>query len=77
MTKLTAKQKRTKIKYILSKLDELNHQVFNRMYSPDNLEQDVNITVDNMPAAQLTWALVQCQNTYYQVFNILKKEVVK
>ncbi len=69
---MTPLQKRKEIKRILNLLTDENREVFNRMYSPFDITQDVNITVDSMPAKQLSWALQQCQNSYYRVFKVLK-----
>jgi len=69
---MTPKQKREEIKRLLSLLNKRNHTVFNLMYSPDNTNNDVNDTVDKMPAKQLNWALTQCQNTYYNLFKVIK-----
>ena len=68
---MTPKQTRTEIKRILSKLDDSNHLVFKRMYSPTDLEKDINLVVDDMPAKQLNWALQQCKASYHQIFRIL------
>lgn len=68
---MTPKQKRAEIKRILSKLDEHNHLIFKRMYSHTDLERDINLVVDSMPARQLDWALQQCKNSYHQIFKIL------
>jgi hypothetical protein len=69
---MTPKQKRAEIKRLLSCLQDKNRYVFNLMYAPNNKDQDVNITVDEMPAKQLTWALQQCTTSYHQIFDILK-----
>ena len=69
---MTPKQKRVEIKRILHLLTDENREVFNRMYAPYDISQDVNITVDSMPANRLSWALQQCQNSYYRVFKVLK-----
>jgi hypothetical protein len=42
------------------------------MYAPNNLDQDVDLTVDKMPAKQLSWALQQCQNSYYRLFKVIQ-----
>ena len=68
---MTPKQTRTEIKRILSKLDDSNHLVFKRMYSHTDLEKDINLVVDDMPAKQLNWALQQCKASYHQIFRIL------
>jgi len=70
---MTPKQKRTEIKRILAKLSDGNRNIFMRMYSPFDLDKDINLVVDKMPAKQLNWALQQTQNTYYSIFRILKK----
>lgn len=69
---MTPKQKRVEIKRLLSLLNDHNREVFNRMYSPHNITQDVNITVDSLETKKLSWALQQCQNTYYKLFRVLK-----
>ena len=69
---MTPKQKREEIKRLLSSLDSHNRDIFNRMYSPNDILRDVNDTVDNMPAKQLSWALTQCQNSYYKIFKVIK-----
>ena len=69
---MTPKQKRVEIKRLLSLLNNHNREIFNRMYAPYDITQDVNITVDTMEAKKLSWALQQCQNSYYRVFKVLK-----
>lgn len=68
---MTPKQKRTEIKRLLNLLEPSNRRVFNRMYSADDLTKSVEEVVDAMPAKQLTWALTQCQNSYYRIFKLL------
>jgi hypothetical protein len=68
---MTPKQKRTEIKRILSKLEDKNRLVFKRMYSHLDLDKDVNLVVDEMPAPKLDWALQQCKNSYHEIFKIL------
>jgi|AntAceMinimDraft_11_1070367.scaffolds.fasta_scaffold285024_2 hypothetical protein len=72
---MTPKQKRSEIKRILFKLDDHNRLMFKRMYSNNNLEKDIDLVVDDMPAKQLDWALQQCKNTYYKIFKILAGKV--
>ena len=69
---MTPKQKRAEIKRLLALLDSHNRDIFNRMYAPYDITQDTNITVDSMPAKQLSWALTQCQNSYYKIFKVIK-----
>lgn len=72
---MTPKQKRTEIKRILSKLEDDNRMIFKRMYSHNDLDKDINLVVDAMPAKKLDWALQQCKNTYYRIFKILAGKV--
>jgi hypothetical protein len=69
---MTPKQKRTEIKRILSKLTDGNRNIFMQMYSPFDLDKDINLVVDKMPAKQLNWALQQTQTSYHRIFRILK-----
>ena len=46
---MTPNQKRTEIKRILAKLTDCNRNIFMRMYSPFNLDKDINLVVDEMP----------------------------
>lgn len=69
---MTPREKRKEIKRILSCLEEKNRHTFKKMYSHLNLELDFNEVVDKMPAKQLTWALTQCQNSYYGLFKVIK-----
>ena len=69
---MTPKQKRTEIKRILSLLEDHHRDIFNRMYSPFDISQDVNETVDSIEAKKLSWALTQCQNSYYKIFKVIK-----
>jgi hypothetical protein len=68
---MTPKQKRTEIKRILSKLEDSNRMVFKRMYSHLDLEKDINLVVDEMPAPKLSWALQQCKASYHEIFKIM------
>lgn len=68
---MTPKQKRTEIKRILANLEEENRVIFKRMYSHTDLDKDINLVVDEMPAKQLNWALQQCKTTYHNIFKIL------
>ena len=70
-TTMTPKQKRSEIKRILSKLEDKNRLVFKRMYSHLDLEKDINLVVDDMPAPKLDWALQQCKASYYEIFKIM------
>ena len=68
---MTPKQKRTEIKRILANLEEENRVIFKHMYSHTDLNKDINLVVDEMPAKQLNWALQQCKTTYHNIFKIL------
>lgn len=67
----TYKQKKENIKFILSKLEDSNREVFKRMYSPFE-DKDINTVVDELPNARVNWALQQCKNSYYKIFKILE-----
>lgn len=69
---MTPKQKRERIKFILSQLEDSNRMIFKRMYSHTDLEKDINLVVDDMPPKNLDWALSQCNNSYYGLLNLLK-----
>jgi len=68
---MTPKQKRTEIKRLLHLLSQENREVFNRMYSHDDLDRPVDEVVDNLPSKKLSWALSQCQSSYYRIFKLL------
>lgn len=70
--KMTGKQKRAEIKRILALLTDQNRLFFKRMYSHLDLDKDINQVVDDMDAKKLTWALKQCEASYYNIFRILK-----
>ena len=65
-------QKRKEIKRLLSLLTDKNRNVFMHMYSHYDLEKPIDEVVDDMPAKNLSWALTQCQNSYYNIFKILQ-----
>lgn len=69
---MTPIQRRERIKFVLSKLTDGNRKIFMRMYSPHDLQRDINEVVDTMPSKQLQWALQQVENTYYKLFRIIK-----
>ena len=54
---------RQQLKDGLSKLPESNHMIFKLMYSPNNLDIDINEVVDIMPEDKLDWAMQQVQRT--------------
>ena len=69
---MTSKQKRERLKFVLSMLTDGNRNIFMRMYSPSDLECDINKVVDNMPPEKLKWGLRQAENSYYKIFKMLK-----
>lgn len=69
---MTPKQKRTEIKRLLALLDEHNRYVFVMMYSPPDENPNVDDLVDSMAANKLSWALTQCQNSYYRLFKVIQ-----
>jgi hypothetical protein len=66
-------KKRKEIKRILPKLEQDNRNMFNRMYSPEDLNAEVNTVVDQIPDHQVGWALVQVKNTYHAIFTSLAR----
>jgi hypothetical protein len=44
-----------------------DHKVYDQMR-----HHYIDFVVDDMPAKQLTWALSQCQQSYYRIFELLK-----
>lgn len=73
---MTPKQKRERMKFMLSKLTDGNRNIFMRMYSHEDLTRDINEVVDTMPAKQLKWAYQQCENSYHRIFRIIKNSHV-
>jgi hypothetical protein len=63
---------REQIKFFLERLSEHNHRVFKLMYSLTDLNKDINQVIDDMPARQVPWALAQCKNSYYNLFNVIE-----
>ena len=51
------------LKTVLAKLPASNCLIFNRMYSPDDLEASVSDVVDDMPEERLDWAMQQVQRS--------------
>lgn len=51
------------IKKGLAKCNNKQILLFKRMYSPNNLDADINSIVDNMPEDKLDWAMQQVQRT--------------
>jgi hypothetical protein len=70
---MTPKQTREHIKLVLTKLTPANHNLFKRMYSPFDLEKDINLVVDEIPNENLKYALSQVNLTYGRVFEMLKR----
>jgi len=54
---------RQSLKEGLKTLPEANQLIFKRMYSPHNLEADIDDVVDNMPVEKLDWAMQQVDRT--------------
>lgn len=68
------KSKRTELKEVLAKLPDGSVHIFKRMYSPTDLTKDINLVVDEIPNKKLKWALTQCYNSYYSLFQKLKAD---
>ena len=66
-------KKRKEMKRILPKLEQGNRNMFNRMYSPNDLDAAVDTVVDQIPDRQVSWALVQVKNTYHAIFTSLAR----
>ena len=66
-------EKKAEMKRILALLSDENRDIFKRMYSRLNLNEDINLVVDNLPEEKVDWALTQCKNTYYNLFKIIKE----
>jgi len=54
---------RDMLKVGLAKLPEDHKLIFKKMYSPKNLEADINDVVDTMPAERLDWAMQQVERS--------------
>ena len=54
---------RQSLKDGLVKLPENWQMMFKRMYSPNNLETDLNDVIDNIPDDKLDWAMQQVQKS--------------
>ncbi len=63
---------RTTLKENLTKCTRDQQHVFKRMYSPENLDWDINKVVDEMPADRLDWAMQQVQRTVDADEKVLK-----
>ena len=63
MNERLANEGRKILKELLSKLNEDNHLLFKRMYTPMNLDQSINDAVDKMEDNRIDWAISQCENT--------------
>ena len=71
LLRMTSKQKRQEIKRLLSFLSDRHRWIFKQMYALD-VNQDIDAVVNTMPANQLSVALCQCQNTYHNLFKVIK-----
>ena len=66
------KKKRAEIKRLLSLLEDKHRRGFKFMYATQPFDQDINLIVDGLPDKQVSQALLQCRNSYYSLFEILK-----
>jgi septation ring formation regulator EzrA len=55
---------RTFLKENLPKLPESWQHRFRQMYSPDDLQMDMQDVVDCMPTGKLDWAMQQVSNSF-------------
>lgn len=60
---------RGELKAGLSMLPDSNHMIFKRMYSPNNLDADINDVVDIMPEDRLDWAMRQVENSIKKLYS--------
>ena len=61
---------RDQLKDMASKCNSANRLIFNKMYSPNDFEQDINITIDNMDPEKLDWAMHQLHNTLIKKVSV-------
>jgi hypothetical protein len=47
----------------LSKCTEKQRWIFNKMYSPDNVDRNIDDVVSDIPEDRLDWAMQQVQRT--------------
>ena len=67
MNQTLAKAGKEILKSLLSQLEEDNHMIFKRMYSPKNLELNINDVVDAMDDEKISWAITQCETTINKI----------
>ena len=58
------------LKENISKCSDEQILIFKRMYSPKNLDLDINLVIDKIPDDKLSWAMEQIDNT---ILKNLKK----
>lgn len=63
MNQTLAKEGRVILKDLLSQLDEGNHLLFKRMYTPLTIDIPINDAVDKMEDNRIDWAISQCEHT--------------
>ena len=45
------------------------------MYHRFNDITPIDEVVDSLPAEKVRWALIQCENSYYRIFDILSGNI--
>jgi hypothetical protein len=61
MNQTLSKFARNFLKNNIKSCSEKQVELFKRMYSPDNLEADIDSVVDNIPDEKLDWAIQQVE----------------
>ena len=76
MNKIIRKEANSILKSMLEKCTEQQIHIFKRMYSPKDLELNINEVVENMPDDKIDWAMTQVQNTIEKNnFEMLKSSI--
>lgn len=63
MNELLQQVARQTIKDGLDQLSEKHRSMFKRMYSPNDLDIEINILVNRLPVVKLEWAMQQVTST--------------
>lgn len=66
---------RSELKAGLALLEEAHHLLFKRMYSPEDLERNIEDVVDSISPDKLDWALSQVRRTVDKMTIPEEKEV--
>lgn len=47
----------------IAQLNNDHHHIFKKMYSPNNLDVDIDELIDKMDIKKLDWAMIQIKNS--------------